>query len=78
MGTNGATGAKEVIFGRNTLNVIHRVDCPIITVPKEYLFEKPKTMLYTIDYNNPFTKKGIEPLMDALTSKINMSHFNNQ
>lgn len=66
MGTNGATGAKEVIFGSNTLNVIRKVDCPIITIPKGYLFVKPKTMLYTIDYNNHFTKKGIEPLMDAL------------
>lgn len=66
MGTNGATGAKEVIFGSNTLNVIHKVDCPIITVPKGYLFVKPKTVLYTIDYNNHFTTKGIQPLMDAL------------
>ena len=27
MGTNGVTGAKEVIFGSNTTNVIRKVNC---------------------------------------------------
>lgn len=35
MGTKGATGLSEVLFGSNTLNVIRNIDVPIMTVPEE-------------------------------------------
>lgn len=66
MGTNGATGATEVVFGSNTLNVIRKVDCPVIAIPQGYTFKRPKTVLYTIDYEDHFNTNGIEPLMDTL------------
>ncbi|WP_299183878.1 universal stress protein [uncultured Aquimarina sp.] len=72
MGTNGATGAREVVFGSNTLNVIRKIDCPVLVIPQGYLFENLKTVLYTIDDNDHFNAKGIEPLMDTL-SKHNSS-----
>ncbi|WP_158596941.1 universal stress protein [Aquimarina sp. BL5] len=66
MGTNGATSAREVVFGSNTLNVIRKVDCPVLVIPKGYVFEGLKTILYTIDYNDHFTTENIEPLVDTL------------
>lgn len=68
MGTNGATGAREVVFGSNTLNVIRKIDCPVLVIPQGYLFENLKTVLYTIDDNDHFNAKGIEPLMDTLST----------
>jgi nucleotide-binding universal stress UspA family protein len=66
MGTNGATGASEVVFGSNTLNVIRKIDCPLIAIPKGYQYKDPKTILYAIDYWDHFNTEGIEPLMDTI------------
>ncbi|WP_271765738.1 universal stress protein [Aquimarina algiphila] len=66
MGTNGATGASEVVFGSNTLNVIRKIDCPLIAIPQGYTFKKPKTILYAIDESDHFKTEGIEPLMDMV------------
>lgn len=66
MGTNGATGANEIVFGSNTLNVIRKIDCPVIAIPQGYQFKELKTVLYTIDYNDFFNPDGIEPLLDTV------------
>ncbi|WP_109299391.1 universal stress protein [Aquimarina sp. AU474] len=66
MGTNGATGSKEVIFGSNTLHVIRKIDCPVFIIPENYAYKTPKKILYTIDYNDNFTTSGITPLTDLL------------
>ncbi len=67
MGTNGATGAKEVIFGSNTLKVIRQVNCALLTVPGEYHFQKIPSVLLSIDGQNKFSQKGFEPLKEILT-----------
>ncbi|MEW7290036.1 universal stress protein [Aquimarina sp. 2304DJ70-9] len=67
MGTNGATGASEVVFGSNTLNVIRKIDCPTIAIPQGYSYKNPKIVLFAIDYRDHFTTEGIEPLMDTIT-----------
>ncbi|MDY8134902.1 universal stress protein [Aquimarina sp. 2201CG5-10] len=67
MGTNGATGASEVVFGSNTLNVIRKIDCPVLAIPQGFTFKKPKVILFTLDYGHHFTTEGIEPLMDTLS-----------
>ncbi len=66
MGTNGATSAAEVVFGSNTLNVIRKVNHPLIAIPQGYTFKEPKNILYAIDNHDRFETKGIEPLVDAL------------
>ncbi|WP_346882558.1 universal stress protein [uncultured Algibacter sp.] len=74
MGTNGATGAKEVVFGSNTLNVIRKVNCPILAIPENYTFKGFKSVLFSIenciDSNNNNNNNSLIPLKDIL------SHFN--
>ena len=48
MGTNGATGAKEEIFGSNTMKVIRNINCPVIAVPEKYRFCKINRILFSI------------------------------
>ena len=67
MGTNGATGAKEVIFGSNTLKVIRQVDCPLITVPEGYKFQKIKSVLLSFSPQYKFEFSKIEPLNDVIS-----------
>ncbi|WP_053992855.1 universal stress protein [Mangrovimonas sp. TPBH4] len=49
MGTNGATGAKEVIFGSNTINVIRKVDCPTLVIPEGFEYRAPNNIVLPLD-----------------------------
>jgi nucleotide-binding universal stress UspA family protein len=75
MGTNGATGAKEVVFGSNTLNTIRKTDCPILTIPENYKFTSIDSILFTTENCEDFNAHGIKPLLDIITtykSKLNV------
>jgi nucleotide-binding universal stress UspA family protein len=49
MGTNGVTGAKEVLFGSNTINVIRKIDCPTLVIPQGFIYRTPKEVLLPLD-----------------------------
>ena len=49
IGSNGKTGAQEVIFGSNTLNVIRRVNCTTMVIPENYAFNENKDALLPLD-----------------------------
>jgi len=66
MGTNGATGAKEVIFGSNTIKVIQNINCPIIAVPEKYSFSKINRILFSIHSQMETCYSGLKPLMSIL------------
>jgi len=62
MGTKGATGAKEVLFGTNTIHVIKKSKCPVLAVPDGYFFEKPKEILFPTDYKIDYSEKHLQNL----------------
>lgn len=42
IGTQGYTGAKEVIYGSNTLNIMEEIEkCPILAIPAHASFKPP-------------------------------------
>lgn len=49
MGTNGVTGAKEIIFGSNTINVIRKVNCKTLVIPQGFKFKTLKEVLLPLD-----------------------------
>ncbi|MDX1461731.1 MAG: universal stress protein [Marinirhabdus sp.] len=55
MGSNGATGSKEVVFGSNTLQVIRHIDCPTLTIPEHYTFSGLKSALFSTQNCEDFT-----------------------
>jgi len=67
MGTEGAKGVKELVFGTHTQNVIHKVDCPILVVPKGIVFKGFKKILLTLDYDYKFNLSVIKPLIRLMT-----------
>ncbi|AUC81160.1 universal stress protein [Lacinutrix sp. Bg11-31] len=67
MGTNGVTGAKETVFGSNTLNVIRKVNCPILTIPENHKFSTIESILFSTEDCKDFNKDGIKPLTDILS-----------
>ncbi len=50
MGTKGATGAKEVFMGTQTMYTIKKVKCPVIAVPSDFHYEVPKEILFSTDF----------------------------
>lgn len=75
MGTNGVTGADEVVFGSHTLHVIRNVSCPTLIIPKHFKFSKPETVLIPLDEKDVLNKKRLQQvtnLVDKHTSKYDI------
>ena len=56
MGTQGATGAKEIFIGTHTTHTLKKVNVPVIAVPSDYTFKPLKDILFPTDYK--FHKKN--------------------
>ncbi|SFN54112.1 Nucleotide-binding universal stress protein, UspA family [Bizionia echini] len=77
MGTQGATGAKEVLFGSNTVHVFKNATCPILAIPVSAPFEKPKNILFPTDYGINYQDRNIKPLLEIAKqyeSNISVMH----
>lgn len=79
MGTQGASGLKEVFLGSNTVRIIKAIDfCPIIAVPHTYLFGPPKTIAFATDYRHQYQKLELKPLLqiaELWKSKMHIVHM---
>ena len=77
MGTQGATGAEEILFGTHTVHVIKKAKCPVIAVPPNYEYEAPKEILFPTDYEVDYRKDNITHLLTIARqhkSRINVMH----
>lgn len=75
MGSNGATGAKEILFGSNTLNVIRNVDAPLLVIPEDTAFKKLDVVLFTGTTCQDMNHSNVEALEDILKFKKPRLHF---
>ncbi len=64
MGTQGATGAKEIFLGSNAVHVLKRATCPVIIIPSGFEFENPKEILFPTDYEIDYKKEQLKVLLD--------------
>ena len=77
MGTKGATGAKEILFGSNTVHVFKQVKCPVLAVPDGFKFEPSQEILFPTDYEIDYQEKQIHAIVEIakqFKSKINVLH----
>lgn len=77
MGTKGATGAKEIFLGTNTVHVIKKAKCPVIAVPPHFEYEAPKEILFPTDYEIEYKKENLDGLIaiaEQHKSRINVMH----
>lgn len=74
MGTKGATGAKEVLFGSNTVHVFKEIKCPVLAIPSDFDFERPHEILFPtdleIDYNT-FQIEILKQIAIANNTRVN-------
>ncbi|TYA58042.1 universal stress protein [Formosa maritima] len=62
MGSNGATGAKEIVFGSNAIQVIRKVNCTTLVIPERFKFNKPKNILLPLDSEDSLSSKAFKEL----------------
>ena len=76
MGTKGASGIKEVVFGSNTAIVIEKANCPVIAVPKNASFSGIRNIVFSTDYHESdiLTLKRIVEIAKAFKSRVNILH----
>ncbi len=65
MGTQGATGAKQVFMGSNTVKVLKKVgNCPILVVPNDYNFQTLKSLVFSTDFSKKYEKHQLSLLKE--------------
>ncbi len=70
MGTKGATGANKVWFGSNTVHVIKKSTCPVLAIPENFHYEKPKEILFPTDYEADYKEEVLGELLFLAENNI--------
>ncbi len=82
MGTQGATGLKEIFMGSNTVKVIRNIDfCPVVAVPEHYDFLRPEHVLFATEYRHKISKEVLRPLKaiaELWEATINIVHISEE
>lgn len=77
MGTKGASGSKEILFGTNTVHAFKNVKCPVLAIPDDFKFETPHEILFPSDYEINFQDKHIQPILNIATMHPHRVHILN-
>ncbi|NIK91820.1 universal stress protein [Mangrovimonas sp. CR14] len=80
VGTKGASGLKEVTIGSNTANLIGKLKCPIIAVPKNVVLKSLSDIGFASDYSISEYHHGLDLLIELASnfkSKISVVHVMN-
>jgi nucleotide-binding universal stress UspA family protein len=78
MGTQGASGVKEIFFGTNTIHVIKKSTCPVIAVPVSNDHSLPDNILFPTDFEVSYQIDQISELKDIVVnhrSKLKVLHI---
>lgn len=78
MGTQGATGAKEIFLGTHTVHVIKKATCPVIAIPADFDYETPIEILFPTDYEVAYSEEQLNTLLDLAElhkSRIQVIHI---
>ncbi|WP_158847013.1 universal stress protein [Algibacter sp. L1A34] len=74
IGTNGATSAKEIFLGSNTINVIRKVNCKTLVIPEDYRFTPIKELLLPLDPRDVIDGKQFTDLLEFMeTYQLNLN-----
>lgn len=77
MGTQGASGAKEILLGTNTVHVIKNAKCPVFVIPSGLEYEAPEQILFPNDFEVWLDKNSLAQLLKITkshVSQVNVIH----
>lgn len=68
MGTQGATGAKQVFMGSNTVKVLKKIkNHPVLAVPSDHDFKSLKSLVFPTDFSRKYEKHQMLPLTELVS-----------
>jgi len=69
MGTQGASGIKKVVFGSTTEAVMQKVKAPLLAIPSDFSYRKPKEITLSLDAHEIIEDRATyQPLLSLLES----------
>lgn len=74
MGTKGATGATQILFGSNTIHVLKNAKCSLLAIPDNYEFKTIKNMLFPSDFEINYALNQINSILEIV--RLNNSKLN--
>ncbi|WP_417884953.1 universal stress protein [Zunongwangia sp.] len=79
MGTEGAQGGSELLFGTHTVHAIKVAKCPLLAIPSGSTFEKPSEILFPSDLKLNFSEYNLDflkEIVDHFQSKVHLLNVN--
>ena len=64
MGTQGATGAKQLFLGSSTVFVIRKARVPILVIPNNCRFSPLQKILFPTDFWSTYKKEEVQPIIE--------------
>ncbi|WP_435625288.1 universal stress protein [Flagellimonas sp.] len=77
MGTQGATGAKEIFLGSNAVHVLKKSKAPVLVIPQECNFKSLENILFPTDFEVDYGLTDLYFLQDLVklhSSKLHIMH----
>lgn len=77
MGSQGASGLKEIFSGSTANGVIRSVNIPVLAVPANYAFQPFSTIVFAVDegsISSPASIKALLALGKAYNAKVRVYH----
>lgn len=77
MGTQGATGAKEIFLGSNTVHVLRKATVPVLTIPIKSKFKSLNHILFPTDFEIDYESSALDYLLNLArlhNAKIHIMH----
>ncbi len=78
MGTQGASGAKEIFLGTHTVHVIKKASCPVLAIPSGYSYKDPDAILFPTDFEVDYQADSLEVLLylsETFNSRLDVLHM---
>ncbi len=67
MGTQGATGAKEIFLGSNTVFVLRKAQVPVLAIPENCQYKPLEKFLFPTDYWTRYKKEELQTIKTLAT-----------
>jgi nucleotide-binding universal stress UspA family protein len=77
MGTQGATGAREILFGTHAVQVLHKAEVPVLVVPSAAQPDELKQVLFPTDYAPDYTRlnlKALDRILHRSAATVHILH----
>lgn len=66
MGTKGASGLKKATLGSNTGDVITKIKCPLLAVPEDASYQRPREIAFPTDFHINYDLKVLDTLLQVV------------